>query len=89
MQDAADELALEMMRKYNKEKAIVLTLFKCTDGIVDYLKKYTKLLKKVFYRYKVGSRGLLGKENARALQKSILRRFVLLKPILISIMMLQ
>ena len=33
MQDAADDLVREMMRKYNKEKALFSTLYKCTVGI--------------------------------------------------------
>jgi hypothetical protein len=34
MQDAADDLVTEMMRKYNKEKAIVLIHCKCIVVIV-------------------------------------------------------
>jgi proline dehydrogenase len=34
MQDAADDLVTEMMRKYNKEKAIVFNVCKCIVGIV-------------------------------------------------------
>jgi proline dehydrogenase len=54
MQDAADELALEMMRKYNKEKSNCFnTLQMYRWDRLDYLKKYTKLLKRrFFYRYK-------------------------------------
>jgi proline dehydrogenase len=34
MQDAADDLVTDMMRKYNKEKLLFLIHCKCTVGIV-------------------------------------------------------
>jgi proline dehydrogenase len=34
MQDAADEVVTDMMRKYNKEKKIVFNTFNCIVGIV-------------------------------------------------------
>jgi proline dehydrogenase len=39
MQDAADDLVTEMMRKYNKEKAIVNTLQMYRWDRLDYLEK--------------------------------------------------
>jgi proline dehydrogenase len=72
MQDAADELALEMMRKYNKEKAIVFnTLQMYRWDRLDYLKKIHAIAKKegFFIGIKVVRGAYLEKENARALQK--------------------
>ena len=71
MQDAADELVEEMMRKYNKEKAIVFnTLQLYRWDRMDYLKKlHAKALKEDF---KIGIKTVRGaymeKENERALE---------------------
>jgi proline dehydrogenase len=52
MQDA-DELALEMMRKYNKEKKCFNTLQMYRWDRLDYLKKIHEIAKRrFFYRYK-------------------------------------
>ncbi len=71
MQDAADELVEEMMRKYNKEKAIVFnTLQLYRWDRMDYLKElHTKARKEDF---KIGIKTVRGaymeKENERALE---------------------
>ncbi|MGB5662303.1 proline dehydrogenase family protein [Eudoraea sp.] len=71
MQDAADELVEEMMRKYNKEKAIVFnTLQLYRWDRMDYLKElHAKALKEDF---KIGIKTVRGaymeKENERALE---------------------
>ncbi|MFT5714237.1 MAG: proline dehydrogenase [Flavobacterium sp.] len=72
MQDAADDLALEMMRKYNKEKAIVFnTLQMYRWDRLDYLKKIHELAKKegFFIGIKIVRGAYLEKENARAIEK--------------------
>ena len=73
MQDAADELVEEMMRKYNKEKAIVFnTLQLYRWDRMDYLKElHTKARKEDF---KIGIKTVRGaymeKENERALENN-------------------
>lgn len=73
MQDAADELVEEMMRKYNKEKAIVFnTLQLYRWDRLDYLKElHSKALKEGF---KVGIKTVRGaymeKENERAVENN-------------------
>ena len=72
MQDAADDLVTEMMRKYNKEKAIVFnTLQLYRWDRMEYLKKLNAIAKaEGFY---VGMKLVRGaymeKENARAEEK--------------------
>jgi proline dehydrogenase len=46
MQDAADDLVTEMMRKYNKEKAIVNTFANVSLGSFGLLGKITRASKK-------------------------------------------
>lgn len=73
MQDAADDLVEEMMRKYNKEKAIVFnTLQLYRWDRLDYLKElHSKALKEGF---KVGIKTVRGaymeKENERAVENN-------------------
>jgi len=72
MQDAADELVTEMMRKYNKEKAIVYnTLQLYRWDRLDYLKKLHELAKaEGFYiGMKLVRGAYMEKENARAAEQ--------------------
>ena len=72
MQDAADDLVTEMMRKYNKEKAIVFnTLQMYRWDRLDYLEKvYEKALVEGFYvRMKLVRGAYMEKENSRAEEK--------------------
>lgn len=69
MQDAADELVTDMMRKYNKKKAIVfntLQLYRCDR--LDYLKKLHNQAKvEGFYiGMKIVRGAYMEKENSRA-----------------------
>lgn len=69
MQDAADDLVAEMMRKYNKEKAIVFnTLQMYRWDRLDYLKKLHKQAKEegFFIGMKVVRGAYMEKENNRA-----------------------
>lgn len=75
MQDAADDLALEMMRKYNKEKAIVFnTLQMYRWDRLDYLRKLHKQAKEegFFIGIKIVRGAYLEKENTRAVEKGYL-----------------
>ncbi|MBO0340892.1 proline dehydrogenase family protein [Flagellimonas profundi] len=72
MQDAADDLVLDMMRKYNKEKAIVFNTFQMYRwDRMDYIKKLYKLA--VDEGFKIGAKVVRGaymeKENDRAEDK--------------------
>jgi proline dehydrogenase len=72
MQDAADELAEQMMRKYNKKKAIVFnTLQTYRWNRLHYLKELHKKAKQ--YGFKIGMKVVRGaymeKENERAKEK--------------------
>nr|WP_297788049.1 proline dehydrogenase family protein [uncultured Allomuricauda sp.] len=72
MQDAADDLVLDMMRKYNKEKAIVFNTFQMYRwDRMDYIKKLYKLA--VDEGFKIGAKVVRGaymeKENERAEDK--------------------
>ncbi|WP_103864745.1 proline dehydrogenase family protein [Aquimarina sp. I32.4] len=72
MQDAADDLVARMMRKYNKEKAIVYnTLQLYRHDRLDYLKKLHEEAK--VYDFKIGVKIVRGaymeKENDRAKEK--------------------
>ncbi|MFC4220314.1 proline dehydrogenase family protein [Flagellimonas marina] len=72
MQDAADDLALQMMRKYNKEKAIVYNTFQMYRwDRMDYLKKLHKIASEE--NFKIGAKVVRGaymeKENERAQEK--------------------
>jgi proline dehydrogenase len=72
MQDAADDLVTEMMRKYNKEKAIVFnTLQLYRWDRLDYLKKLHELAKaEGFYiGMKLVRGAYMEKENKRAEEK--------------------
>lgn len=72
MQDAADELVANMMRKYNQEKAIVFnTLQMYRWDRMDYLKKLHKdaLEKKFKIGMKVVRGAYMEKENERASEK--------------------
>jgi proline dehydrogenase len=88
MQDAADELVTDMMRKYNKEKPIVFnTLQLYRWDRLDYLKSGKE--GRVYYWNEVSSWRLHGKEHARAKQKGIQHQFVHQKRLQMLIMMLQ
>ncbi|MBO0329977.1 proline dehydrogenase family protein [[Muricauda] lutisoli] len=72
MQDAADDLVLDMMRKYNKEKAVVFNTFQMYRwDRMDYIKKLYKLA--VDEGFKIGAKVVRGaymeKENERAEDK--------------------
>ena len=72
MQDAADDLVTEMMRKYNKEKAIVfntLQLYRWDRS--DYLKKLHEIAKNegFFIGMKLVRGAYMEKEIARAIEK--------------------
>lgn len=72
MQDAADDLVLEMMRKYNKEKAIVFNTFQMYRwDRMDYIKKLKDIA--TSEQFKVGAKVVRGaymeKENDRAREK--------------------
>lgn len=72
MQDAADDLVLEMMRKYNKEKAIVFNTLQCYRwDRFDYLKKVYKISKEEGFKlgFKIVRGAYLEKENKRAEEK--------------------
>ena len=72
MQDAADDLVTEMMRKYNKEKAIVFnTLQMYRWDRLDYLEKLHDIAKKegFFIGMKLVRGAYMEKENVRAEEK--------------------
>jgi len=72
MQDAADDLVTEMMRKYNKEKAIVFnTLQMYRWDRLDYLKNLHEIAKKegFFIGMKLVRGAYMEKENKRAEEK--------------------
>lgn len=72
MQDAADDLVTDMMRKYNKEKALVFnTLQMYRWDRLDYLKKLHEIAKaEGFYiGMKLVRGAYMEKENARAQEK--------------------
>lgn len=72
MQDAADDLVTKMMRKYNKEKAIVFnTLQMYRWDRLDYLKKLHEHAKNegFFIGMKLVRGAYMEKENARAEEK--------------------
>ncbi|WOD43348.1 proline dehydrogenase family protein [Hwangdonia lutea] len=72
MQDAADDLITDMMRKYNTEKPIVFnTLQMYRHDRLDFLKKQHALAKKegFFLGYKLVRGAYMEKENERALEK--------------------
>ena len=73
MQDAADDLVTEMMRKYNKEKAIVFnTLQMYRWDRLDYLKKLHEVAKKegFYIGMKLVRGAYMEKENKRAEEKN-------------------
>ncbi|MFD2890694.1 proline dehydrogenase family protein [Flavobacterium chuncheonense] len=72
MQDAADDLVTDMMRKYNKEKALIFnTLQMYRWDRLDYLKKLHEIAKaEGFYiGMKLVRGAYMEKENARAQEK--------------------
>jgi proline dehydrogenase len=72
MQDAADDIVAEMMRKYNKEKAIVFnTLQMYRWDRLDYLKKLHKEAKQEGFHIgmKIVRGAYMEKENAKAAEK--------------------
>ncbi len=72
MQDAADDLVTEMMRRYNKEKAIVFnTLQMYRWDRLDYLKKLHEQAKveKFYIGMKLVRGAYMEKENVRAEEK--------------------
>ena len=73
MQDAADDLVTDMMRKYNKEKAIVFnTLQMYRWDRLDYLKKLKEIAKTegFFIGMKLVRGAYMEKENKRAEEKN-------------------
>jgi len=73
MQDAADDLVTDMMRKYNKEKAIVFnTLQMYRWDRLDYLKNLHEIAKKegFFIGMKLVRGAYMEKENKRAEEKN-------------------
>ena len=73
MQDAADDLVTDMMRKYNKEKAIVFnTLQMYRWDRLDYLKNLHEVAKKegFFIGMKLVRGAYMEKENKRAEEKN-------------------
>lgn len=74
MQDAADDLVAEMMRKYNKEKAIVFnTLQMYRWDRLDYLKKLHEQAKEegFFIGMKLVRGAYMEKENLKAEEKGL------------------
>lgn len=72
MQDAADDLVLDMMRKYNKEKVVVFNTLQCYRwDRLDYLKKVHKISQKEGFKlgFKIVRGAYLEKENKRAEEK--------------------
>ncbi|SHH53923.1 proline dehydrogenase family protein [Flavobacterium defluvii] len=72
MQDAADDLVTDMMRKYNKEKAIIFnTLQMYRWDRLDYLKNLHEIAKKegFFIGMKLVRGAYMEKENKRAEEK--------------------
>ncbi|MFC6095867.1 proline dehydrogenase family protein [Flavobacterium qiangtangense] len=72
MQDAADDVVLDMMRKYNKEKAIVFnTLQMYRWDRLDYLKKVHEIAKNegFYIGMKLVRGAYMEKENKRAEEK--------------------
>lgn len=72
MQKAADDLVLKMMRKYNKEKAIVFNTFQMYRwDRMEYIKHVHQLAKEEGFKYgaKVVRGAYMEKENERAQEK--------------------
>ncbi len=72
MQDAADFLCEEMMKKYNSERAVVFNTLQCYRwDRLDYLKKQHQMAKEGGYKlgFKIVRGAYLEKENERALEK--------------------
>jgi proline dehydrogenase len=70
MQDAADDLVTEMMRKYNKEKSNCFQyIANVSLGSLDYLKNYTRQNKDGFFRYEISSLMLTWKRNCSCRRK--------------------
>ena len=66
MQDAADDLVEDMMRKYNKEKVIVFnTLQMYRWDRMDYLKNLarTSKIRRILHRNEIGSWCVYGKRE--------------------------
>ncbi|PKP25533.1 MAG: proline dehydrogenase [Bacteroidetes bacterium HGW-Bacteroidetes-2] len=69
MQGAADDLALEMMKKYNKERVVVFSTLQCYRwDRLSYLKDVHKLAKRDGFKlgFKIVRGAYLEKENKRA-----------------------
>jgi hypothetical protein len=63
MQDAADDLVTQMMQKYNKEKAIVSILYKCTVGIDWIIENlHESKIEGFLYWDEIGSWGVYGRK---------------------------
>jgi proline dehydrogenase len=72
MQDAADDLVLDMMRKYNKEQVIVFNTLQCYRwDRLDYLKQVHKISQNEGFKlgFKIVRGAYLEKENKRAEEK--------------------
>lgn len=72
MQDAADDLVLDMMRKYNKEKVVVFNTLQCYRwDRLEYLKKVHEISQKEGFKlgFKIVRGAYLEKENKRAEEK--------------------
>jgi proline dehydrogenase len=74
IQDAIDELAVEMMKEFNKEKAIVYnTLQMYRTGRIDYLKQCISVARNENYKpaFKIVRGAYMEKERKRAKEKNI------------------
>lgn len=72
MQGAADDLVLEMMRKYNRERAVVFNTLQCYRwDRLDYLKELHTIAKNegFYLGFKIVRGAYLEKENDRAKEK--------------------
>jgi proline dehydrogenase len=89
MQDAADELVTDMMRKYNKEKTIVFNTFNYRWDRLDYLKSCMKWQEgRVYYWNEVSSLAYMEK-NMLGLNKRVSTPICASKRLQMLIMMLQ
>ncbi len=72
-QDAADDLVLQMMQKYNKERAVVFNTLQCYRwDRMDYLKEVHALAKRENFKpgFKIVRGAYMEKENKRADEKN-------------------
>ena len=88
MQGAADDLMEEMMRKYNKDEALIFNTFQCYRwDRLDYLKELHQTAQKE--NFKIGAKIVRGaymeKENKRARNVVKSRQFVEIKKLQMSV----